>query len=245
MTKKAGRLDFLTEMLGNKKKTEIEEGAEKFAALLEGAGINRKAKSETKLKGILEDVQPQIVAVLDVLTDDADLKARVANEAIAVLMGAFASEPAEAVEEIEDVEEPLPDEAVEIMADEDEAVIDEEDDEETVAELSKQVTAMAAENATMYKMMNEFIPAMIDMAKTVKALTPLVKQVPDIVTLKAQMAELEKVTKMAPRIASQDNGSILQKSDDKSTQLKLDGIASEIKKGTEGVKTELGIRVKG
>jgi len=243
------RPDFLERFLGKKKKDEIVQGAAAFEAILDGIGINRKEKGESgkrmekRLKGLLEELQPAIMAVLDPLTDNDELKAEAANQTIAVVMGTFATEAPEEVEE-----EPLPEEAAEIMEDDEETVVaddEEEEEEETIRELSQQVIVLAKESAEMYKFMNELVPLLMDNAKTIKALTPLVDKVPDIVALKTQMAELEKATKMRPRIASQDNGTEIKKGDDPKRNEVIEKLEEAIKQGTDNEKYELGVRVKG
>jgi hypothetical protein len=218
----------------------VEDKFDELTQTLDAAGINRKEYVVNHAKAFAEELHGSIVDALTALTDDETLRNDLANKFIAMAMGAFAAESPEEVIE----EEPLPEEAVEIMADEDEVIVEDPEDE-TVEELSKQVTALAKESAEIYKYMGELIPAMIGMAETVKALTPLVQQTKEVETLKADFANLKKTLAMAPRIASKDNGSVLKAGTDKAAKEKLAHIESQIKDGIEGTKTVLGVKVKG
>jgi hypothetical protein len=234
MATKSKRRSVMEALLGDKKKQELEDQFEQLALKLDEAGINRKEFVVRRFKGLLEDLQPQIIAILDPLTDDDALKTEAANQTLAVIMGSFASAPEE-----EAPEEALDEVAEEIMQEEPPAEEDEEDEEVVMAEMRDTVLALARESTAVNKGITEhLIPAIIDIAKITKQLAPLAQQMDGLKGLDTRIKELEGIVKLRPRAASNAAATIVAE-DEQTTKLK-----AAIQSGIEGDQTMLGVRVR-
>jgi len=235
MAEKTQRRTVLERLLGDKKKEEVDEKFQQLALELDAAGINRKEYVVNRFKGLLEDLQPQIMAVLDGLTDDETLKTEAANQALAVVMGAFANAPEEPVEE-----EPLDEVATEIMQEEPVAEDEDEEEEVVMAEMRQAVIDLAKETQDVHQAWaQDVIPAIVEIAKVQKQLAPLLKELDGFKGLDKRIKQLEAVANLRPRVASQAEDTVM-KDDEKSAKLK-----AAIQKGVEGEQLILGnIRVK-
>lgn len=237
------RRSALDKLLGKVRKNEPEDAFAVFAAALQNAGINSKAftKNITK-KGVLEDMQAEVAAILGKYTDDAEAASTGANQAIAVIFGRIMEgvegEPAEVETEPE-----MPPEDAEVISEvmaEDEPPP--EDEEEMVGK--ELIIALAKETNATAKAIGEMAPAIVDIANFAKAAAPLVEQAQAVPELQKRIKELETALAnqkaMAPRQASKDNGTVLTADNDG----KLKEVIDEIRKGTEGNKVELGLKLK-
>ena len=220
------RRSLMERLLGKRAGSEAAKTMSELIKILTEAGIDTKEMGKPKTKGILEDMKEQVDALLEGITEDAEMRNELGNQLIATIMGALANvEPAEELEPVEEVPE--------MMQAEDE---EEEEEElpEKFMELAEQVKELAAENTDFMEEMKAFIPAVIEMAGVVKALTPLVKSTEEITRLVTRLDEIEALLKMTPKQASRDA----------STLFSNDQLEREIKKGTDGKKFELGIPLK-
>jgi hypothetical protein len=250
------RRTALDKLLGKKKKV-LDEKLDELGAFLDSVGINSKEfrpvvkklqnagvdldefNAEYKewvvvrFKGLLEDLQPQLMAVLDGLTDDEQLKTEAANQALAVVMGAFATASEDEVVE----EEPMDEMAEEIMQEDGE----EEDEEEEVvmAQMHDAVVALAQETSAVNEAwVNDAIPAMIETNTLLKELARKLDSVVDKKDHEKRIKQLEGIINLRPRTASKADETIV-KEDEQSAKLK-----HAIQSGVEGESRLLSIPVK-
>jgi DNA-binding ferritin-like protein len=218
MSENTKRRTFLEKIFGKDTGDEVDAAMRSLQESLDNAGVARKEKTETKVKGILEKLVESFKKPLGQLTDDENMVNELANQFLAQAMGAIAEIGNETAPEEEPIEE---------MAGE-----EEEEPEEELLALSKQVKDLAAESMEVYAEMKEFVPAFIQVAQTVEKLVPLVEKSKDMDTIEARLAKLERAMSATPRQAAKSNG------------FQNDALKQAIEKGTDGEHYELGVRVR-
>ena len=236
MSDNSKRRGFLSKIFGDGTSAEISAALESLQTSLDSAGVERKSLNAETTKGILENLQMSFRKPLEKLTDDSELVDRLANECLALAMGAVAD--INAVVEPEAIEEEEEDEEIPLIEEMDEDVEEEDEEEElpeAMRELSSEVVNLAKEASDMYAEMKDFFPVFIGMAETVKALAPITANSKELGTLETRIAKLEAALKGRPRQASKDAATVVDSNEAK----------AELTKGTDSYKTVAGIRVTG
>ena len=216
------RLSLMDKILGKSQDDELKKALSRVAEILKRRGHETK---EHKGKGVLEDIREELMATLSKLTDNPD--EGIVDEVLAIMLGKLANA------------EPTPEEeAPETMMEEEPAPEDEDEEKkptmEAFMELTSQVKALAAESTAIYKDVGEFIPAIIQMAQTVAALAPLVKETGKVDALQAQVKALEAKINSRPRQASQVAETVIENAD----------LKKELEKGANGKKTFFNVPLK-
>lgn len=234
------RRGVLDEILGKFRKTEGDDGFAVFAAHLEKIGINRK-EFTPRMKGLLEDMLADAKVLAAKFTDDETVQDEMAQQYVAMLMGKVANADAEEV--VEETEPEMAPEDAEVIDEimQEEGEEDDEEDEEFVAG-KELILSLAAESNATFKAIQEVIPAIIHLGQFAENAAPLIEQVKDVPELQAKVKALEtalaRQKAMTPRQASKATETIPE------NDSKLQDAIDDIRKGTEGDKVLLGLRMK-
>jgi hypothetical protein len=224
------RRNFINDILAKIRPDNTSEVLGQLQSLLDKQGVERKElTSNTHIlgamikafqeKGVMEEVVADIDAALGKLTDNVPPEA--APEMLAIVMGKLMDVPME-----------TPEEEVEVMADGEEE--EEEPLPEAMMELTKQVNTLANDNTELVKDMNGMVAVMKEMAEGYAKVAPLVNKADEYAAMMNRVVLLEKAMSQSPRRASTA----------KETEVENADILSEMKQGTEGKKTLLGLPVK-
>lgn len=251
MSEQAPRRGWMEEVLGKFKKGELDKKTDEFTAFLDSLNINRKELGQQfQTKGVLEDAQAAIASDLEQFIEDEEVRLQAAAGAIAHVVGAGLEglqageiEVEGAVEEEGGFEAEDEEIVGEIMQEEGDEF--EEEDDELTKEFMLSLVKESNRNATL---LGEVAQAFLESQQANAAITKaLAELTPEIIekakkfdVLDARLKKLEKRQKMAPRIASKDNGTLMN-----ANSTDIQDIVDQIEKGTEGKKIKLGVAVKG